>query len=76
MENETDILENMKKCYKILQESLKRDILYFYLNFVDESGNFTLPLSKYYSDSVVFASHIGLVGVRLEDVQLRFIRLL
>ncbi len=62
MENETDIIENIKKCYKILQESLNSsiscDILYFCSNFLDESGKFTPLLLKYDSDSF-FAFHIG-----------------
>ncbi len=47
------------------------DIFYLCSNFCDESGKFTLPLSKYDCDSV-FYSHIGLVGVGLEDAQFRF----
>ena len=75
IENEPDLLENMIKYYQIFQESLNSNtcchIFYFYSNFLDESGKFTLPLSKYDCNSF-FAFHIGLVGVGLEDVQFRF----
>ena len=61
MENETELLENMKKYYQILQESLNSntscDIFYFCSNFSDESGKFTLPLSKYDCDSVFLFSY-------------------
>lgn len=76
MENEKDMLENMKKCYKLLKEALDStiscDILYFCSNFLDETGKFHPPKIGFDSESITFASHIGLVGVGLDDLQFRF----
>ena len=70
------MLENMKKCFKLLKESLNSslscDILYFCSNFLDEKGKFTPPKEGFDGESVTFASHIGLVGEGLEDIQFRF----
>ena len=76
MENEKDKLLNMKKCYKLLKEHLDNtmscDILYFCSNFLDENGKFHPPKKGFDSESITFASHIGLVGVGLDDLQFRF----
>ena len=76
MENEKDMLENMKKCYKSLKESLNTsiscDITYFLSNFFDENGKFIPPKTFFDGESISFASHIGLVGEGFEDVQFRF----
>ena len=76
MENEKDKLQNMKNCYKLLKESLDNtmscDILYFCSNFLDETGKFHPPKKGFDSESITFASHIGLVGVGLDDLQFRF----
>ena len=76
MENEKDKLLNMKKCYKLLKEHLDNtmscDVLYFCSNFLDENGKFHPPKKGFDSESITFASHIGLVGEGLDDLQFRF----
>ena len=77
MEDERNILDNMKKCAKLLKKFLKGtlscDILYFCSNFLDfETKKFTPPKDIFDGESVTFASHIGLVGVGFNDLQFRF----
>lgn len=77
MENEKDMLKNMKNCAESLKKSLigslSCDILYFCSNFLNyETKKFNPPKKKFDGESVTFASHIGLVGVGLNDLQFRF----
>jgi len=74
---EIDILENMKKCTKLLKESLQGttvcDISYNSANMKDfETGVLTFPDSYPDTFNITFASHLGLVGVGFDDIQFRY----
>lgn len=76
MEKEDNILENIKKCAKLLKENIKKtftcDFGYYISNMRDkETGKMTFL--KSYPDAACFsfASHLGLVAVNFDHVQFR-----
>jgi len=76
MENEPDMLENMKKCTQGLKEALNTtqycDDAYYSCNLRNyETGE--IHFSENYPNpyDLVFASHIGVVGYGLDDIQFR-----
>jgi len=74
---EVDILENMKKCTKILKEYVQKttacDVSYNSANMKDiETGVLTFPDTYPDTYNITFASHLGLVGNGFEDIQFRY----
>ncbi|ORX75312.1 hypothetical protein BCR32DRAFT_329861 [Anaeromyces robustus] len=76
IEKELDKLKNMKNCYQLLKKSLAEtqscDDSYFSANTRNfETGESTYPENYPNPANLVFASHLGLVGVGFEDIQYR-----
>lgn len=76
MEPEKDILENIKKCATVLKDPsvIKQscDSIYFIANMRNPETGEMVNTTKFPNPNCyVFASHIGLVGVGLEDIQFR-----
>ena len=76
LNNEKNILENMKNCYNILEENLftskSCDIAYFSANMRNyETKELSYPKNFPEPSKYIFASHLGLVGVGFNNVQFR-----
>jgi len=76
MEPEKDPLENIKKCANAVKDPVVMtqscDSVYFIANMRSEETGEMVNTTKFPNPNCyVFASHIGLVGVGLEDLQFR-----
>lgn len=76
MEPEKNLIENIKKCTTVLKDPsvIKQscDSIYFIANMRNQETGEKINTTKFPNPNCyVFASHIGLVGVGLEDVQFR-----
>jgi len=76
MENEKDMMKNMKNCTRLLKESLNTtqffDDSYYSANCRNrETGEFHFSENYPNPYHLVFASHLGLVGGEFKDIQFR-----